>query len=425
MQPEAGTLEHPELNRVSILLAAHALAPLGFKANLPVRPVVIRLVLKRTRNTARLYGCHEGVGHYESALADHEIAEDIERLVDRGLLKPIYSRERLRLPDGGYQYRDKFEGHMVTTDAVELVERMNLDPETRAQMHRAHCLTATDMYHIRHYAVLGSALEELEKLALMAEPEPGSWSYRNTTTIEPLPILSSYIDFSFRRCLDQGRLAEAPYRGSMEQVFNTGLYTRNLEPIYGLFTPPHKQSNDSTGEQQRKWYFSGFFRESDRRIEKFPGKPPVRKATFFDRPTDLLFDHGRRFSIEYDHVIYDHVERFPASMQGEGEDARKDRHQRLETAVRFAMIKLEQNHRTAIPQFYWPGRGNDPGPPRLQILLPLYLNTDKPQGRADLALVVDSHETGSAYTARTSLTLDMAYKNARLIFKPSEEWLDP
>ena len=42
----------------------------------------------------------------------------------------------------------------------------------------------------------------------------------------------------------------------------------------------------------------------------------------------------------------------------------------------------------------------------------------------DLALVVHKIENNT-YTARTCLTLKMAYNNARLIVKPQSTWLKP
>lgn len=53
---------------------------------------------------------------------------------------------------------------------------------------------------------------------------------------------------------------------------------------------------------------------------------------------------------------------------------------------------------------------------RIQLLLPLSLTVDKPE----LALTIQ-RENGF-YAARTCLTLDMAYNNARLICHPETSW---
>lgn len=54
---------------------------------------------------------------------------------------------------------------------------------------------------------------------------------------------------------------------------------------------------------------------------------------------------------------------------------------------------------------------------RIQLLLPLCLTVDKPE----LALTIQ-RENGF-YAARTCLTLDMAYNNARLICRPESSWI--
>lgn len=60
-----------------------------------------------------------------------------------------------------------------------------------------------------------------------------------------------------------------------------------------------------------------------------------------------------------------------------------------------------------MPQFY----GG-----RIQLLLPLCLTGDKPE----LALTIQRED--GFYAARTCLTLDMAYNNARLICRPETSW---
>ena len=54
---------------------------------------------------------------------------------------------------------------------------------------------------------------------------------------------------------------------------------------------------------------------------------------------------------------------------------------------------------------------------RIQLLLPLCLTGDKPE----LALTIQRED--GFYAARTCLTLDMAYNNARLICRPETSWI--
>ena len=71
------------------------------------------------------------------------------------------------------------------------------------------------------------------------------------------------------------------------------------------------------------------------------------------------------------------------------------------------------NYKIAVPQFY-----NN----KFQLLLPLNLTVGSPN--PDLALVAQKLNN-KTYTARTCLTLRMAYNNARLIVRPQSNWLKP
>jgi hypothetical protein len=73
--------------------------------------------------------------------------------------------------------------------------------------------------------------------------------------------------------------------------------------------------------------------------------------------------------------------------------------------------KVRTNYKIAIPQYY---------DGKIQLLLPLCLTAGSPN--PDLALVIH-RLNDKTYTARTCLTLKMAYNNARLIVKPQSDWL--
>ena len=83
----------------------------------------------------------------------------------------------------------------------------------------------------------------------------------------------------------------------------------------------------------------------------------------------------------------------------------------LEGAIEVAKKRIDANYRVAVPQYY---QG------KIQFLIPLCLECmEKP----NLALAVGKN--GFFYSGKTCLTLEMAYNNARLITKPSNEWLKP
>ena len=73
-----------------------------------------------------------------------------------------------------------------------------------------------------------------------------------------------------------------------------------------------------------------------------------------------------------------------------------------------AARRAAANYTLAVPQFY----GG-----RIQLLLPLCLTGDKPE----LALTIQRED--GFYAARTCLTIEMAYNNARLICRPETSWI--
>ena len=195
--------------------------------------------------------------------------------------------------------------------------------------------------------------------------------------------------------------------GKKYAAFNTGLLTPHYERIIGLFVEQDRQ------DRPQPWFLRGFFRESDYRLVVFKRLP--ERATYFDEPADLLYDPRLDFRPQYEHIVVGRLDRFPNHLQT---DERR-RTEALRQAIQHAVYRVEQNYKTAIPQFYWPSRGeSDPG--KLQLLLPLCLED---VSRADLALSIE--KVGEVYRAATVLTLDMAYNNARLIARPDKEWLEP
>lgn len=242
-------------------------------------------------------------------------------------------------------------------------------------------------------------------LAGLAQPE--DWNYRQVTSRKENPILRSYIVHTFRRVQYQDKIAFSHEEGESVACFNTGLLTSHFEEIFGFFVK-QKRAN-----LPQSWFLQGFYRESDYRLMAFQ-KLPAR-ATYFDNPAELLYNPAYELRIQYEHIVNDHVDRFPVHLQSN----ETRRTELVQQAVHRAKFRVAQNYKTAIPQFYW--RSLDPTEAgKLQLLLPLCLED---VGRADLALSVD--QFGEVYRAATILTLDMAYSNARLITRPDREWLEP
>lgn len=244
-------------------------------------------------------------------------------------------------------------------------------------------------------------------LTLAGLEQSEDWNYRKATSEKAVPILRNYIVYTFRRAYYQDRVAFSEKDGIPVVSFNTGLLTPHYEPIFNFFV---KQTRD---DLPQPWFLKGFYRESSYQLMAFQ-KLPTR-ATYFDNPAELLYNPAYEFRIQYEHIVNDHVDRFPDHLRDR--DARRT--ELVRQAVQHAKFRVEQNYKAAIPQFYWGSR--DPAEAgRIQLLLPLCLED---VGRADLALSVD--RVGEVYRAATVLTLDMAYNNARLITRPDREWLEP
>ena len=95
-----------------------------------------------------------------------------------------------------------------------------------------------------------------DRLVDLADPE--DWGPGNR-------ILKNYLSFSFSRAVflterdvDQTAPSNLPLVFDDDRcLFNTGLYTRRYETIYGLFEPNTKP------DARQRWFLKGFFKESD------------------------------------------------------------------------------------------------------------------------------------------------------------------
>ena len=149
-----------------------------------------------------------------------------------------------------------------------------------------------------------------ERLADLADPE--DWGPGNR-------ILRNYLSFSFSRAVflterdvDQTAPSNLPLVFDDDQcLFNTGLYTRRYETIYGLFEPNTKP------DARQRWFLKGFFKESDPMLVSFEYLPC--RVRFAEDPSDLVFDYRLPIRSNIDHILGDeeNLTRIPASLMGE------------------------------------------------------------------------------------------------------------
>lgn len=243
---------------------------------------------------------------------------------------------------------------------------------------------------------------KLEELALKAQSE--RWDEPDYPGSLKFPVLSNYVKYTFRRIVEEGKVARAVDENDKHVVaFNTGLFTPHYEPIYATF-----EANTNTEKQP--WVLKAWSTLADYRMRPF-SSVDVKSARYFSRPDDLIYDPDLELVPDLNHILDDNLERFPIALQGNSQLLRNA----LDGAIREAGKRAQMNWKTAVPQYYF-GRGEG----FIQLLLPLcILQPD----RADLALVLDKVHSEKRYRAHTVLTLSMAYKNARLIARPYSDWL--
>jgi hypothetical protein len=227
--------------------------------------------------------------------------------------------------------------------------------------------------------------------------EEEDWTEPDNST--KYPILINYLNNTFLRAQHCGLIAYSRYNDFA--CFNTGLLTRNLEEVLLLF-----KKNDNPNEP--RWKFLEYTvceSQLGRLGLEFPSKPRYHKSE------DLQFDPKYKIELRKD---FSHLwegknrQRYP--------DYLLNNPINLSISVRGAIASAETKAKNvpsiAIPQWY------DEKP---QLLLPLSFNNDF--SKADVVLVLIKDRIKRVYKAETVLTLHMAYKNARLIGKPTA-WLE-
>lgn len=236
----------------------------------------------------------------------------------------------------------------------------------------------------------------LEETAAMAIPE--NWSYNHYQSRQQHPILKSYIEKTYERLKQQGKLLY----GGGKVLFNTGLINTYFKEVYVL--------GDVDSEYPQRINNARPILESDRTIlETFKNQKPSI-ATFFSNITDVVFDPDLEVNTDDIHIIDENFDRIPLEYR----HMRKSQIFALfQAAIEFSRIMARRNYKLIVPQYYMG---------KIQFLMPIYLSGEF-SGSPDLALVLE--KMGSVYRGNTILTLDMAYQNARLIAKPDTTWLNP
>ncbi|NCX96290.1 MAG: DUF3825 domain-containing protein [Chitinophagia bacterium] len=223
----------------------------------------------------------------------------------------------------------------------------------------------------------------------------------NNTASFAYPILRNYLEHTFRKVKAEGKIAYT--EDNNFACFNTGLVTPNLEDIFGFF------ELNKFPNPKAPYFFKAFIKKSDIEFLRLFSYNQPECANYFDRPDLLLFNPRLELIPDIDHIIQDNKYRMPSPLKTAPE---RELRTRLIGAIDEIAKRVKINYQIAIPQFY---------DNKFQLLIPLYLLDDN---APDMALVVE-RINDKTYSARTCLTIGMAYNNARLIARPHSEWLRP
>lgn len=218
------------------------------------------------------------------------------------------------------------------------------------------------------------------------------------------PILENYIHHTFKRLLAEYKQASTAeernliiYMDEKVACFNTGLFTPNYNMIYALFFRKLKETD------KKPFTFYSFEQQASPKLSIIKDLP--RRANYFTTVSELIYDSSLPFRANVEHILQENQSRFPQEVITPMLPAL------FTGAVEVAKKKVQANYKVAVPTYY-----RD----EICLMLPICLSSPN---KPDLALAIKRDD--GFYTAKTCLTLDMAYNDARLIAKPDAEWLMP
>ncbi|WP_405196317.1 DUF3825 domain-containing protein [Streptomyces anulatus] len=235
-----------------------------------------------------------------------------------------------------------------------------------------------------------------DRLARNAAPE--NWDGFGPGAAGSLTVLKNYVARTFDQALSQKTVILNADRQFC--VFNTGLVSVRNDDIYGLFEP--NQMPD-----RQPWFLKDWRTVGGYELSTFPElpKPPTYSADpfeyFYDWDMPLSFS-AQIFSRE-----------LAGLLPGAGQEMPYGLELALEAAVARARTLTRRNPGIAVPSWHAQKR-------EIQLLLPLHLVTPE---APNAALAVSRGDT--SYLGVGLLSLEKAYKAARLVARPSARWLDP
>lgn len=292
-----------------------------------------------------------------------------------------------------------------------------------------------EMIHLTQWANINqkSAIETLKSMALKER-----WSYSVEDENYPNPILAKYLKWTFVKLMRENKILYS----NEYAAFNTGLVDKFYKPIYAVF--------DKNKFNKQPWHFidfcvAGSSTVAARKLTDNFSQLPER-ASYIQNYDDVIYDPSLPVDVNWEHIILENIDRLPIELLSQvcfgsfevldpsqlSDCDKKQYYEELRNvlesnpmrlsiissmmgmAVETAKHRVAWNYKTAIPVYY-------PTDDSVHLILPLALNIKEPE-EISIALVMTKTPSGR-YRAVTIFTLDMAYSNARLVTKPSSDWL--
>ena len=150
--------------------------------------------------------------------------------------------------------------------------------------------------------------EPYEILASMAKNE--NWDFQRPEFKlegQRFPILVNYLNYTFRRLQDQNKIK---YTDDQNRAcFNTGLQDNYENDLYATFYR-NKQSHEKS---MPDWTLYNFFSSYSKKLDDFRPLPDI--ASFYDDPTDLVFNTNHDIEFNYEHIIDENHDRLPDELK--------------------------------------------------------------------------------------------------------------
>lgn len=270
----------------------------------------------------------------------------------------------------------------------------------------------------------GDARRFFQKLADRAIRE--NWGTSANPDDLPYPILRSYIKHILKKIKTDEPTKLVKNKKEDMVLFNTNLFDDKFNEIYivGALDKGYIKNPNIVGDITDLQKV-GFVVEKHH-VER--SVPLVEAPTFFEHLEDIVYQKNWpiKQGAELDHVIERCKDKNRIKKEVYKDLPKIAWSMMLKTAINFAVKVAKSNYKFIVPQYRFIDEADDPSEKgkgnRPQLLMPIYLHCDISQ-KPDGVLVLDIDKEQGEYYPKTILTIDQVYQNARLIAKPSEEWL--